>query len=171
MLKSALANRGQAVRQAAFSGWDQVGLGEVVAFEEEDSAGLFCQGVAEAVTEVEACRAVASSVFSPGFVGELGLVLVERDGSNSTGFEELVELRSSFLSEPGFCDHAAFNQRRCGDDRIGVGGDRVDKPFSLGFPHQDGHQGRGIDDHDLARKAVAAVAEDVVFGPGIEDWQ
>src|SRR5690242_9468644 len=47
---------------------------------------------------------------------------------------------------------------------------RFDEEAPFGFALQDGHEGRGVDDHSTW-ETVLVIAENLVCGPGVEDRQ
>jgi hypothetical protein len=93
----------------------QIGLTEVISFEEQGPTRELCCCIGEAVTEVECCFVATFAKSKPRIAGDLPVAGVERYDDEACLFDDLRELVLTSLTETCADDDRGFRKSGCAD--------------------------------------------------------
>lgn len=129
-----------------------IGLREVVAFEQQRQSTRLGERIAEEIAEIQCGRmAAALSVSDERGIGRVGLRLSGRDDFEHGQAQHVIHQNDRALATPAVDDHSRLDDRHAADqDLVGVHDD-LDERGALWFREYDGDDRRSIDDDHLGR--------------------
>jgi hypothetical protein len=119
---------------------------------------------------------VAFSVSAPRRTSDVSLFGVHGDNLQIRADDEEIELAAGGFALPGFHNDSSFEHSGGGDQTRSSARNRGEEFLTFRLGEKNGSEGGGIDNHLglggwLARETVLVVAQDFVWGTGVEDWE
>src|SRR5688572_318823 len=147
-----------------------IGMHEIVSFEEERLSRRERERVREAVAEIQACAMPSLSEAAECAARQLAVLRVDWYELDACPTDEVIQVSQALGAVSRFDDDGDLDERGDGHQASISGLDCFDEGTPFGFALQDGNERRRVDDH-LARQTVLVIAENLVRGSGVEDGQ